>query len=141
MKHFNKIAFGALMGTFFGVLIPIFVSIGIGDGNFYYCAAGNDLGYCILNFVVMCLFGIYCTYSSYIFDIKNLKLIWKYVIHILVLLVGIALTGLAVGWFTYYIGFVWAIGSFVVIYVVIGLINYFQSKANIGKINDKLNDK
>jgi len=141
MKHVKKIILGAMFGSFLGLLIPLLVSIAIGDGTFHYCALGNDIVPCILNFVAMCLLGIYCTYSSYIFEIKKLKLVWKYVIHISVLLIGITLTGFLVGWFIDPTGFIWATCSFVVVYVVISFINYYQSKANINKINDKLNDK
>jgi len=141
MKHFKKIFTGVLIGTFFGVIIPLVISISIGNGVFYYTPYGNDLNKSIINFVTLALFGVYCVYASYIFDIKRLKMIYRYVIHIVVLIAGLLLTGYVAGWFIYYQGFLWALFSFVVIYFIVCLLNYLQSKANIKKINDKLRDK
>lgn len=129
---------GILLGTFFGVLIPLIISISMGDNIFYYTPYGNDLTKSIINFVTMAAFGVYCVYASYIFDIKKIKMIYRYVIHIAALIGGVLLTGFIVGWFIYYQGLIWALSSFVVIYILICFLHYLQSKAAIKKINDKL---
>lgn len=141
MKHVKMVMKGIMTGTFIGVLIPLIISLFIGDGIFYYTPFGNDLTKSIINFVAVALFGVYCVYASYIFDIKRLKMIWRYVIHIGVLVGGCLLTGFIVGWFNYAQGFIWALGSFVIIYIVICFFHYWQSRANIKKINDKLDQK
>lgn len=141
MKHLHMIFKGILLGTFFGVLIPLIIFTITGSEEFYYTPYGNALDKSLINFFVLALFGVYCVYASYIFDIKKLKMLWRYVIHISVLVAGLTLTGFIVGWFNFMEGFFWALGSFVVTYILFCAINYMQGKASIKKINDKLEEK
>lgn len=136
---------GFLIGVFIAIIVPLFISIIINDGNFYPIPpsfikdCGNELNAAILQYTLSGLCGFGCAASSVFFSSDRLNILQSTALNFL----GVSISTLPIAYVCHWInhslvGVISYFAIFIVIYIIIWLISYLSIRNIIIKANKKI---
>lgn len=141
MKTFKDLLVGFLAGVGIGALIEAFISILIGSdivGVPDFVASVNAGHAKIIQCLVYGGFGAVSALSGMIFKNKTRSIYLNQTIHFLILAIYFVFAGLYLRWFSGNSTMIFALASFVIIYLLISFGIYIYEKNMINEINKKL---
>lgn len=138
---------GAPIGIAISTVITIIISLCTGHGDFYPAPhelvdlCGNAINAVLVQTACSIFFGAVCGGSSVIWETEKWSLLKQTLVHLAV----ISISSFPMAYFLYWIphnlwGGLAYVGLFIVIYASIWLGTYFNTKAKIKKLNDKLTE-
>lgn len=141
-----RTVFGAPIGLTICILITVFVSIGIGDGNYYPVvpklieATGSEMNAVLVQMIVSLAYGAVFGGASMIW-----KTDWSLLKQTLTHLVIVSCVTFPVAWFMNWmphkaIAVILYYGLFFAIYAAIWLINYVAVSRKIRRFNEKIQE-
>lgn len=147
-KLFRYCMLGFLIGEFYNLLVPLCISVGMGDGLFYPVTpalieqAGTELNAVLLQFFLSGAMGI---------AVGAISLVWKQENWSLLKQTGLYFAGLCcalfpAAYFSYWMehsmkGVLRYIGIFLLVFVCIWLARYLFWKKRVSRINQELQKK
>lgn len=138
---------GAPIGLALTVLITVFISLAIGDGNYYPVVpmlieeCGSELKAMILQTICSLLYGAAMAGGSVIWEMEKWSILRQTVTHLVVCSVSM----FPVAYFMYWmphsvVGIIVYYGIFFAIYLGIWLFQYFMAKGHIEEMNKILSN-
>ncbi len=145
-KEFMKRFIGGIStGITIGYIIPVIISLCIGDGIYYPCSPGlintmgNEVNAVIFQIIISALIGGISAGSSVVYENRKLSVVMQTAINFLVIYFVVIPISYLAHWMQHSIkGFLVYNLIFIVQYIFIWIINYLITKAKIKKINKKL---
>ncbi len=145
-KEFMKrLKSGIFVGITIGYIIPVIISLCIGDGIYYPCAPelintmGNEVNAVIFQIIISAVIGGFSSGASVVYENRKLSVAMQTAINFLVLYFVIIPISYLAHWMEHSIkGFLYYNLIFIVIYILIWIISYLITRAKIRKINKKL---
>ena len=139
----KSLFYGALYGSFFGILIPIIFNIDNREGMFMFTPLGNSFYLVLRQWIGSMIIGFVASFTSSIYDNPKRSGLINSLLHMLVMIISVLIIGLWVKWFdlNHLDNLFFVILSFFGIYFVIWIINYLNERSQIEKINKKISDK
>ncbi|WP_067142805.1 DUF3021 family protein [Oceanivirga salmonicida] len=144
----KRIFMGPFIGIGNGIIISLIFNY-INSSNIYYATNlsfynkfDNHLTPTVISFACFAIIGIISNLASMIYDIKNMSIFLKTLMHIFIIYLTVFIIGKYLHWFG---GDIYSIILnfiiFSIIYLIIWVIFYLIEKKEIEKINKKLKDK
>lgn len=140
-----RIIMGIPIGITIGYLITIFISIGLGKGDYYPCTPelievmGSEIKAVILQTFLCGLLGLGFSASSIIWDIEHWSIVKQTGIYFLI----VSVIMMPIAYFTHWmehslLGFLSYFGIFVIIFAIIWIVMFFIGKYNVKILNNNL---
>lgn len=146
-KKFFYCMGGAVIGLASCLLIPIIISLIIGDGNFYPVvpALANDfereIDAVLVQAIAGIFYGVVMVAASFIWEKEEWSILRRTVLHFIVCAVTIFPVAYHMRWMKRSIvGIVIYFAVFSFAYVMFWVIQYMEIKKQIKQLNEKLND-
>ena len=141
----KRVILGFLIGDFIAIIVPLFISIIINDGNFYPIPpsfikdSGSELNAAVLQYILSGLCGFGCAASSVFFSSDRLNILQSTALNFL----GVSISTLPIAYVCHWInhsvaGVISYIAIFIAIYIIIWLVSYLSIKSIIVKANKKI---
>lgn len=139
---------GFPLGIAIGFVITIFISIGVGQGNYYAVrpelmdVVGGELNAVILQTVLCGIMGSCFAMASVIWDIDSWSLAKQSGIYFTIACVVMLPIAYVTNWMEHtMIGILSYVGIFVAIFISVWLIQYFVWKMKIKRMNERVHNR
>lgn len=147
-KILSHISFGIFSGTFLGLIISFVISWQVGLGKFYpgppefMAKFDTELDALGCSIILWSLVGMLFSIASLIYENNEWSLLRQFIIHFVCTYIGLLSLNVLLNWFDYSIAeIIHFTIIFVIIYATIWTISMLRVKANLDKINQKLNKR
>lgn len=134
---------GITYGVTIGMILSLIFSYLAGSSSYYpstpafVAGFNNNLTATLISVLLWMVIGLFSAYSSIIFELENISLWIKTVIHFCLVYAIVLAVGIYLKWFTTN-GFILVTISFVVVYAAIWVITWLTIKNDIKRINQQI---
>lgn len=134
---------GITYGVTIGMILSLIFSYLAGSSSYYpstpafVAGFNNNLMATLISVLLWMVIGLFSAYSSIIFELENISLLIKTVIHFCLVYAIVLAVGVYLKWFTSS-GFILVTISFIVVYIAIWVAIFFITKSDIKKINQQI---
>lgn len=134
---------GITYGVTVGMILSLIFSYLAGSSSYYPSPSAfvaefnNNLTATLISVLLWMVVGLFSAYSSIIFELENISLLIKTVIHFCLVYAIVLAVGIYLKWFTTN-GFILVTISFVVVYTAIWVITWLTIKNDIKRINKQI---
>lgn len=134
---------GITYGVTIGMILSLIFSYLAGSSSYYpstpafVAGFNNNLTATLISVLLWMVIGLFSAYSSIIFELENISLLIKTVIHFCLVYAIVLAVGIYLKWFTSS-GFILVTISFIVVYIAIWVAIFFITKSDIKKINQQI---
>lgn len=134
---------GITYGVTVGMILSLIFSYLAGSSSYYpsipafVAEFNNNLTATLISVLLWMVIGLFSAYSSIIFELENISLLIKTVIHFCLVYAIVLAVGIYLKWFTTN-GFILVTISFVVVYTAIWVITWLTIKNDIKRINKQI---
>lgn len=129
---------GITYGVTIGMILSLIFSYLAGSSSYYpstpafVAGFNNNLTATLISVLLWMVIGLFSAYSSIIFELENISLWIKTVIHFCLVYAIVLAVGIYLKWFTSS-GFILVTISFIVVYIAIWVAIFFITKSDIKK--------
>lgn len=130
---------GITYGVTVGMILSLIFSYLAGSSSYYpstpafVAEFNNNLTATLISVLLWMVIGLFSAYSSIIFELENISLLIKTVIHFCLVYAIVLAVGIYLKWFTTLVTI-----SFVVVYTAIWVITWLTIKNDIKRINKQI---
>ena len=134
---------GITYGVTIGMILSLIFSYLAGSSRYYpstpafVAGFNNNLTATLISVLLWMVIGLFSAYSSIIFELENISLLIKTVIHFCLVYAIVLAVGIYLKWFTSS-GFILVTISFLVVYTTIWVITWLTIKNDIKRINQQI---
>lgn len=139
---------GILFGICVGTLITIFISLFIGNGNYYVVAPellskfGDEISAVVVQYILCGILGLVAAIGYCIFEIEDLGMTKQTILHFILTVSTTVTVAYICNWFKHnIISVLIYIAIFIIIYFCIWISQYLFWKNKIKRINNKFTIK
>lgn len=144
-KVVKAAVYGAWVGIAMSTLIPVFISLCIGDGTYYPVVphliplCGSEWNAVLFQLLGCAVMGIGMAAGGCIFAVERWSLLKQTLLHFAVMSISLLPLSYLLQWMPRdVLGIVLYFGIFLAIYVLIWICKYFAMRKTIRRINDKI---